>query len=135
MGVADNVEIIRRLVERFVNDGDESVADEIFAPDCVNVRPAPDAPGDGESIKRFVADLRMSFPDMRYEIVHLFGEGDLVAVNLLGTATHRGAWRGIAPTGRRVQIAAFSIFTLRDGRVITRHNITDADGLRRQLEG
>ena len=130
-----NLATVRRLVDRFVNAGDESAADEIFADDCVNHRPLPDAPGDRDSIKRFVADLRAAFPDMHYEIVHLFGDGDLVTLNLQGTATHRGTWRGIEPTGRRVHIAALSVFTFRDGRIIARHNVTDIDGVLRQLQG
>ena len=93
MNVAAHLEIIRRLVDRFVNNGDLTAADAIFADDCVNHPPPPDAPGDRESIKRFVGELRAAFPDMTYEIVHLFGEGDLVALNLHGRGTHRGAWR------------------------------------------
>lgn len=133
MTVAQNLEIVRRLVDRFVNAGDPEAGDTIFADDCINHPPLPDAPGDRDSIKRFVEELRAAFPDMRYEIVHLFGEGNLVALNLQGTGTHRGAWRGIAPTGRRVHIAAISVFTMREGRIAARHNITDLAGVLRQI--
>lgn len=133
MSVDGNVAAVRRLLDRFVNAGDVQVADEIFAHDCVNHVPPPDPPGDFDSIKRFVRDLREVFPDMHYDIVHLVGAGDVVALNLLGTATHRGTWRGIAPTGRRVQIAVMSFFTFRDGRIVARHNITDVAGVVRQL--
>lgn len=133
MSVEQHLETVRRLVDRFVNEGDLAAADAIFADDCVNHPPLPDAPGNRDSIKRFVEELRGAFPDMRYDIVHLFGDGDLVALNLQGIGTHRGAWRGIAPTGRRVHIAAISVFTFRDGRIVARHNITDLGGVLRQI--
>lgn len=133
MSVDANVATVRRLLDRFVNAGDEQAADEIFADDCVNHLSPPDPPGDRESIKRFVRDLRQVFPDMHYEVVHLVGAGDVVALNLQGTATHHGVWRGIQPTGRPVQIAVMSFFTFRDGRIVARHNITDVAGVLRQL--
>ena len=133
MTVDANIAVVRRLLDRFVNAGDEQAADEIFADDCVNHLAPPDPPGDRESIKRFVRDLREVFPDMHYEVVHLVGAGDLVALNLLGTATHRGTWRGIAPTERRVHIAVMSFFTFREGRIVARHNITDVAGVLRQI--
>lgn len=129
----DNIAIIRRLVDGFVNALDMSVADEIFADDCVNHRPPPDAPTGRAEIKRFVANIHAGFPGIRFDIDHLFADGDRVALYLTGTGVHSGHYAGIAPTGRTVHIAAMSVFVMRGGRIAERYNITDITGLMRQI--
>lgn len=128
-----NIAVVRRLVERFVNALDLRVADEIFAADCVNHPPPPQPPSGRDEIKRFVAELHEGFPGIRFEITHLIADGDLVALNLIGRGRHAGAYRRIAATDRDVQLVAMSIFRMRDGRIVERHNLTDIDGLLRQI--
>jgi steroid delta-isomerase-like uncharacterized protein len=128
-----NIAAVRRLVEGFVNALDMSVADEIFAPDCVNVPPPPQPASGRDDIKRFVAELHDGFPGIKFAITHLFADGDLVALYLLGRGRHTAAYRGVPATGRDVQLAAMSIFRMRDGRIIERYNMTDIDGLLRQI--
>jgi predicted ester cyclase len=130
-----NKKTVERLVDRFVNALDMGVADEIFAEDCVN-HPPPPQPANGRAeIKAFVADLHAGFPGIRFEIVHLFAEGDLVSLYLHGRGTHGGTYRGVAATSRDVQIGAMSIFRMRGGRIVERWNMTDIEGLLRQIEG
>jgi len=129
----DNITIVRRLVDRFVNALDVDVADEIFAEDCVNHRPPPDAPTGRAEIKRFVADIHAAVPGVRFDIDHLFADGDRVALYLSGSGIHSGAYAGVAPTGRSVTIVAMSIFVMRDGQITDRYNITDLAGLMRQI--
>lgn len=130
-----NTEVVRRLVERFVNALDMAVADEIFAEDCVNYPPPPAQPSGRDEIKEFVAALHAGFPGIRFEITHLFADGDMVALYLLGRGRHTAEYRGVAATGRDVQLAAMSVFRMRDGRIVERYNMTDIDGLLRQITG
>jgi predicted ester cyclase len=128
-----NKKIIERLVDRFVNALDMSVADEIFTEDCVN-HPPPPQPGNGRAeIKAFVAELHAGFAGIRFEIVHLFAEGDLVSLYLHGHGTHSGTYRGVAATGRDAQRGAMSIFRMRGGRIVERWNMTDIEGLLRHI--
>jgi steroid delta-isomerase-like uncharacterized protein len=128
-----NKDIVRRLVDRFVNALDMDVADEIFVEDCVNHPPPPQPASGRAEIKAFVAELHAGFPGIRFEITHLLAEDDRVALYLLGRGTHTAPFRGIAATGRDVQLAAVSIFRMRDGRIVERYNTTDIDGLLRQI--
>ncbi len=129
----NNLTIIRRLVDRFVNALDMAVADEIFSEDCVNHHPPPDPPTGRAEIKRFVADIHAGFPGIRFKIDHLFAEGDHVALYLSGSGVHSARYAGVAPTGRTVHTTAMSIFVMRDGRITDRYNITDLAGLMRQI--
>jgi hypothetical protein len=48
--------------------------------------------------------LSSAFPDQRWDIVPLLGEGDHVALYCTWTGTHDGPFMGIAPTGRQASV-------------------------------
>jgi len=98
MGIEENKAIVHRLVGDFLNKHDLSVADEIFADDLIDHQAAITATRRA-NVKQFVAGLFEAFPDLRCEITHLIGEGHNVCVNVIGRGTHRGEFRGVAPTG------------------------------------
>jgi len=50
-------------------------------------------------------------------VVDVFGSGDRVASRYVSTGTHKGAFWGIEPTGRRIEIQEISIFRIADGRI------------------
>jgi steroid delta-isomerase-like uncharacterized protein len=126
-----NKAIVRQLVDGFLNAHDLAVADEIFAEDLIDHQAGGSA--GRESVKRFVSGLWESFPDLHCEIDHLVSEGDMVCVWVTGRGTHRGAFRGIAPTARSVTINGTSIMRIADGVIAERWNITDMEGLMAQL--
>ena len=57
---------------------------------------------DRTSYKRWAAAARAAFPDLTVTINDLIAEDDRVAKLWSLTATHKGEYLGIAPTGRRV---------------------------------
>jgi predicted ester cyclase len=69
-------------------------------------------------VKSYLAAVRKAFPDIRFTIEDIFGEGDLVATRwtLLGTQT--GELRGRQPTGKSVTVPGNTIFRLREGRIV-----------------
>ena len=70
------------------------------------------------------------------EIWHeLRGHDDQVDVDWSATCTHRGAFLGYPPTGRRITVTGSSAFRLRDGKIVERHGRMDRLGLIRQLQG
>jgi len=133
MGIDENKAIVRRLVGDFLNKHDLAVADEIFADGLIDHQGAVAATG-RESVKQFVGGLFDAFPDLQCEIAHLIAEDDKVCVNVIGRGTHRGEFRGIAPTGRSVTILGTSIMRIADGKIAERWNVTDTAGLMQQLE-
>jgi predicted ester cyclase len=76
---------------------------------------------DGElavAAKRWIGPFRASFPDFTMKIVALFAEGDTVVGHFQCSGTHRGAWNGIQPTGKRFQdVDEIYIFRVRDGKL------------------
>ncbi len=64
-------------------------------------------------LKRYHADLRRSFSELRFEVhenVGVLVEGDLVALRTIITGAHAGDYAGVAATGNRIQTSASHIF-------------------------
>ncbi|MDZ7827678.1 MAG: ester cyclase [Gammaproteobacteria bacterium] len=86
-----------------------------------------------EALAAEIRDLRRAFPDWNERVEAVLVEGDRVATRVVATGTHRGSFRGIEPTGRRIEIRRLSQFRLRDGRVAAQWSLTDLAALERQL--
>jgi predicted ester cyclase len=85
----DNKQTVRRFVEQAVNRGRDELIDELFTADSA------------ASVRDWFGAFRGSFPDIHMEVIELVAEGDTVVGRFACSATHRGEWRGHAPTGRR----------------------------------
>lgn len=64
-----------------------------------------------------LAELYRAFPDWRVRRIHLIVEEDRFAAHLRSSGTHTGAYRGIAATGRHVNVAEFAFYRLVNGRI------------------
>ncbi len=122
MGVEDNKQLVRRLVEEAVGDHNIDVLDEIAA--------GPFA----EVAKRWVAPFRGAFPDFTMEIVELIAEGEKVVGHFRCSGTQLGEWLGVPPTGRRFEkVDEVYIFEIRDGRLVSALGVEDNLSRLRQL--
>lgn len=81
-----------------------------------------------------VAELIQAFPDWRWRRIQLIVEDDRIAAHLRGSGTHLGAFRGVSPTRRRVNVAEFGMFRIVGGRV-AEFSGTDASALLHALAG
>lgn len=75
-------------------------------------------PGGSDAWVADLADLFHALPDWRWRRIQLIVEDDRVAVHLRGAGTHLGAFRGIAPTRRHVNVAEFAMHRVADGRIV-----------------
>jgi len=80
---------------------------------------------DLEGFAQGLVNVFAAFPDMRYEVLHLVGEGDLVAVGLVGTGVHGGDFFGIAPTGREVSFRGMYHCRVADGKIVEDWDVFD----------
>ncbi|SFI68853.1 Predicted ester cyclase [Microbacterium saccharophilum] len=75
-------------------------------------------PGGSDAWVADLADLFHAFPDWRWRRIQLIVEDDRVAVHLRGAGMHLGAFRGVAPTRRHVNVAEFAMHRVADGRIV-----------------
>ncbi len=101
MSVEENKAILRRYVEEIWNQGKLAVIDELVAPTMIVHFPGFDTKGLEEYRQSFTL-FRTAFPDLHSTLEHVVAEGDMVATRWVNHASHKGAYMGIAPTGKPV---------------------------------
>jgi predicted ester cyclase len=105
---------VRSYFERFA---DMAVADAIFGAQVQFHYPLGDLSG-LEAVKGYIAAVRTAFPDIRFNIEDIFGEGELVAARWTLIGTQTGELRGRAPTGKLANLPGNTIFRLQEGRIV-----------------
>ena len=123
----------REFAERVQNQGELGLLDELLADDMVDHTPAPGLSPDKDGAKAIIGAIRAGFPDHDCQVIHMIGEGDMVATYKTFTGTHENEFLGIPPTGRRATIRVMDFVRYRDGQVVDHWNIVDVAGLMAQL--
>jgi steroid delta-isomerase-like uncharacterized protein len=131
--LSDNKSVVLRSEKELWSNGNLAVADELYSPDFVcHFIAGPEWRG-LEGIKGEVRQHRASFPDWSERVDDIVAEGDRVVIRFTSTGTQRGAFAGIAPTGRKVTIQEVAIFRLADGKIVEQWGFPDIHGLLEQL--
>ena len=117
-----------------LNRGDVSVADEVFAADCViHINGSPDRNLDVAGFKQMIAGLLAAFPDLRLTIEDQVVAGDKVATRWVAEGTNSGPFGSVPATGRRVRVDGLILDRVVDGRVVERWEQWDQAGMMQQL--
>jgi steroid delta-isomerase-like uncharacterized protein len=134
MSLDENKALVRRFYEEVWNKGNLDVAEEVFASDYVrhDLRPTTAAPGP-EGQKQIAAVFRAAFPDLRFDVKIVLGDGEYVAARWTASGTHTGSWGDVEPTGQFVTFSGVNIFRFEQGLVAEIWNHRDDLGLREQL--
>jgi glyoxylase-like metal-dependent hydrolase (beta-lactamase superfamily II)/predicted ester cyclase len=100
----------------------------------VNIVGVLEAAGKAEVVG-FFDMLNEAIPDLRMEVIDVFGDGDTVAVHwrMQGTFAGPGQFNGIDPTGARLDLTGVDVITVRDGRIARNDAYTDNMTIGRQL--
>jgi predicted ester cyclase len=111
-----------------------SAADTLLSPSHVHHVADGDLKGP-ESVKQFVAGLRVTFPDMRTTIEDIVAAADKVVVRFTIYGTYRDPREGkdASAAGKQVKCTGIDIFRLAGGKIVERWGELDSLGLQRQL--
>ena len=75
-----------------------------------------------------------AFPDLRMMPEDLIASGDKVVARVRATGTHKGAFMGMSPTGRRVDVPLIDIIRFdNDGRALEHWGVFDQLTMMQQL--
>jgi predicted ester cyclase len=114
--------------------GDTSVANSVFAADCVihiNGSPEPNLSVSG--FTQMVAGLLAAFPDLRFTIEDQIVAGDKVTTRWTAQGTNSGALGPVAATGRNIRIGGIILDRVVGGKVVERWEQWDQMGMLQQL--
>jgi predicted ester cyclase len=126
-------ETVRRFVDEYQTGADERAFDAYLHPDVVDhSRPPGISPG-AAGVREQFDGFRAAFDGFRATILDQISAGDKVVTRKVFTGTHVGAFQGIAPTGREVEIHVIDIVRVEDGRIVEHCNCVDRLGLLAQL--
>ena len=124
--------LFNRFVEEVFHRGNLAALDQFFTPDAVIHDPGVELRGPA-ALRSGVESLRTAFPDLRITAEDRIAEGDRLAVRYRGEATHRGPWRGIAPTGQRISYTGILMLRFEGRKIAEFWAQPDLLGLLQQL--
>lgn len=90
-------------------------------------------PGGADAWIDDLDELFHAFPDWRWRRIQLVVEDDRIAAHLRAGGTHVGAFRGIPPTRRHVNVAEFAMYRVTNGCFAEFSGTTDHAELFAQL--
>ncbi|SDT25640.1 ester cyclase [Microlunatus soli] len=107
--------------------------DELFHPDAVFHGGPPDAESAGAAVKTAWTMLLKAFPDISVTVEDTIAEADKVVFRNTVTGTHRGDYRGLPATGKKINYSEMFIIRFADGKVAEGWGIVDLYSQLQQL--
>jgi steroid delta-isomerase-like uncharacterized protein len=132
MSTEMNKALVRRYFEEFLNQGNLSVADDIFEANVVFRGPLIAVDG-VDRLKRFYLMIRKLFPDLHYVAEEGIAEGDKVVSCFSSRGTCLGDFQGTQLHGKRFSIMGVDVFRIRDGKITDVRSFFDTYDQMQQL--
>jgi len=138
MSVEENKQLARRYYSELMSNGDLSFVDRYMAPEFEFSNPTHVDPFRGAEFRKLVTMLLGAFPDLKFTIEHLLGEGDTVVGHWTARGTHTGTalktLRGDIPAqGKPFVIDGMSWLRFKDGKFVEARINEDTLGLLQQI--
>ena len=129
----DHATTMRSTYER-ISAGDIAGFGDLVADDFVEHDDVTGLPPTKEGTLEFFGILLSAFPDMQMDVEDLIAGDDKTVARVKATATHRGEFMGVPPTGRRVEIQLIDIMRFNDDGLVCEHwGVADMLSLMQQL--
>lgn len=115
-------EEIKALQRRFYDDCNKgksaaiAALDDLFANDIVWHSATGKDIRSVENLKQSFNAAYNTFPDTHYTIDDMIVEGDKAVTRFTFTGTHKGEFKGIPPTNKKVKVWAIAIARIADGK-------------------
>ncbi len=74
-----------------------------------------------------------AFPDLQMATREVCVQAEQTAFFWTTTGTHQGAFLAVPPTGRRIEVCGFSLFTVKQGKILRSLQLWDMGGLLRAM--
>ena len=131
--MTNNKPIMHTFVQ-FINSASQKLAVELVSPDAVFHVPGRPEPvrGPGGYLE-IIGMMRGGFPDIQWKLEEMIAEGDMVAARFTMRGTHNGAFFGVPPTGKKVEVQAMNFYRFSGGKIVEEHGQPDLLGLMQQI--
>lgn len=130
MSTEQNKTLMRRFLSA-VADSDQAVFRELLAEDVVAHLPQGNVDRNAYIIHNSV--FANAFSDANIDIHDLIAEDNKVVARVTWSGNHTGDYRGIPPSGKRIEISAFIVERFRDGKSVEHWGLFDVMTMMQQL--
>ena len=130
----DNKSIVRRMYEEVWNKRNLEVAKELISPShAMQLIDLPDSGIGPEAYARNVVQYVRAFPDLKFTVLDMVAENDKVVALWNISGTHKGEFRGLAATGKKISVDGITISQLASGKIIDSYVSLDLWSMMQQL--
>jgi len=122
----DHEEIVRRFTAEVYNEKRLDAIPRYVADTFVDHSPGtPPGPHGPDFVRSQAEQTFAGMPDTHFEILHLFSEGDMVAMHWRVQGTASATFGGGGSTGRKIDVEGISLFRMEDGKIAESWDIVD----------
>lgn len=130
-----NKELASKYINEVINKGNLNLLDDIFSQDYISHRT------DGteaniikdSSIRKLLNYLRTAFPNIHYAIDKIVADGDMVALNISATGTHKGEFMGYPASQKVVHYKEMFFFRVAENKLVEGWGLSDMRGIIQQI--
>jgi len=130
---AANKGLVRRFYKEVFAHWNMALVDQVLSPQFTSHDWPEGSSAGPQAFREFYSAIRSAVPDARYEVDDLIAEGDKVVVRWRLLGTHKGDFRGIAPTGRAITLKGIAIYRVEGGKLMERWVVSDVHGLLEEI--
>lgn len=123
----------RRFNDAAFGRGDTTIVDSLVAENFVEHEVFPGLTRSRAGLKHLVAEFRQGFPDGRFSIQHLSGDGDLVWAHSTIVGTNTGSFMGGKATGKAIEVEDFDLVRFENGRIVEHWGQSDNAAMLAQM--
>jgi steroid delta-isomerase-like uncharacterized protein len=116
--MTEEMKAITLRAEELWNEGNMSIADEMYAPSNVNHDPFLPEVNDLESFKKYITQVREGMPDFQVKIEDMIAEIDKLACRWVASGTHKKDFFGIPASGKRATWTGMTIYRFENGKIV-----------------
>jgi steroid delta-isomerase-like uncharacterized protein len=133
MTTQSNKTLMQRFTQ-FINTASEELAGELISADAIFHVPGQAEPMRGPAgYLGIIGMMRAGFPDIQWTLEETIAEHDKVAARFKMRGTHKGAFHGVPPTGKKIDVTAMNIYRFSNGKILEEYGQPDLLGLLQQI--
>ena len=130
-----NTAVVRRFIDRVVNNGDIAVIDDTWTDDMTWHGGSMGTYRGRNAYKAFAqASVGGAFADMHLEIHDIIARDDKVVVRFTNSGTNIGSFMGTPATGKHAEWLGIGVYTLRNDRIVDAWFAEDILGMLLQID-
>jgi predicted ester cyclase len=138
MSITENKELVRQIVKEWnAVDGDvakiHSLFDKYYAPGFIYHNISIGDTDREQTIQDMVTYLS-AFPDANYFIDDILAEGDRTVIRCTLRATHKGTFKELPASGKRITIQQFEMHKIVERKILEAWGFSDSQSMIEQIK-